>query len=222
MANLNYYAVLGVSPQASQEEIKKTYRKLALQYHPDRNRGDRTADQKIREINAAYEILGDVEARKTYDRLRLGYVDRPGAYPREEEQTETVSPLVVLERMETTLREEARREMMRLMMKNLEFIKDELEIIRERVIRKQGYDTFDEQVVLGRAEEGLQRLIDDDARRRCDHLVEIAVEMVRAGAPGWLKKSEDHQEVRKALEGAYRRGWCEGYAQACGLLYERR
>lgn len=111
---------------------------------------------------------------------------------------------------------------MRLMMKNLEFIKVELEVIRERVIRKQGYDTFDEQVVLGCAEEGIQRLIDDDARRRRDHLVEIAVEMVRSGAPGWLKKSEDHQEVRKALEGAYRKGWCEGYAQACGLLYERR
>ena len=50
---LNYYAVLGVSLQATQDEIKKSYRKLALQYHPDRNQGNRQAEQKIREVNAA-------------------------------------------------------------------------------------------------------------------------------------------------------------------------
>ena len=61
MATLNYYAVLEVSLQASQEEIKKAYRKLALQYHPDRNQGNRQAEQKIREVNAAYEILGDLD-----------------------------------------------------------------------------------------------------------------------------------------------------------------
>ena len=71
---MNYYAILGVPLQAPQEEIKKAYRKLAFQFHPDRNRGDRQAEDKIREMNAAYEILGDPEARKTYDRLRLGYV----------------------------------------------------------------------------------------------------------------------------------------------------
>ncbi len=75
MPVINYYAVLGVPLQAPHEEIKKAYRKLALQFHPDRNRGDRQAEAKIREVNAAYEILGDPEARKTYDRLRLGYVE---------------------------------------------------------------------------------------------------------------------------------------------------
>ena len=50
MATLNYYAVLDVALQASQDEIKKAYRKLALQYHPDRNKDDRQAEQKIREI----------------------------------------------------------------------------------------------------------------------------------------------------------------------------
>ena len=65
MATLNYYAVLEVTLQASQDEIKKSYRKLALQYHPDRNQGNSQAEQKIREVNAAYEILGDPEARKT-------------------------------------------------------------------------------------------------------------------------------------------------------------
>lgn len=222
MANLNYYAVLGVSPQASQEEIKKTYRKLALEHHPDRNQGDRKADQKIREINAAYEILGDPEARKTYDRLRLGHVESRNAYPPDVEPTETISPVVVLDRMETTLREEARREMLGVMMKNREFIKTELGIIRDRVIRKQGYDTFEEKVVLNRAEEGINTLITEEALRRRENLVDIAVEMVRTGAPGWMKNSEDQKQVRQALERAYRTGWCEGYAQACELFYERR
>ena len=102
MAVLNYYAVLGVSLQASQEEIKQSYRKLALQYHPDRNQGNRQAEQKIREVNAAYEILGDPAARKTYDRLRLGHVGGPISRP-EEEPEESVSPAVVLQRMEKTL-----------------------------------------------------------------------------------------------------------------------
>ena len=56
MAVLDYYAVLGVSLQASQEEIKKAYRKLALEFHPDRNRGNLQAEHKIREVNAAYEV----------------------------------------------------------------------------------------------------------------------------------------------------------------------
>ena len=73
MPVVDYYAVLGVVLQASQDEIKKAYRALALQYHPDRNRGNRQAEQKIREVNAAYEILGDPDARKTYDRMSRKY-----------------------------------------------------------------------------------------------------------------------------------------------------
>ena len=66
MAHLDYYAILGISPQASDEEIKKVYRQLALQYHPDRNRGNPEAEIRIREINAAYEILGNPEREHYY------------------------------------------------------------------------------------------------------------------------------------------------------------
>ena len=137
MANLNYYAVLEVSLQASQEEIKKSYRKLALQYHPDRNQGNRQAEQRIREVNAAYEILGDPDARKAYDRLRLGHVG-PMVSRQEEESEESPSPGVVLQRMEGTLREEARKQLLKVMMKNTDRIKEELSRIRERVIDVQG------------------------------------------------------------------------------------
>ena len=222
MATLNYYAVLGVSPQASQEEIKKAYRKLALAHHPDRNQGNRQADHKIREVNAAYEILGDPDSRKTYDRLRLGQVESPTPYPQDVEPADVVSPSVLVERMERTLRDEARREMLRLMMSKKEFIKAELAVIRERVLQRQGYDTFEEKVVLGRAEEGIGCLVTEEIQKRKANLVDIAVEMVRSGVPGWIKNPDEQAQVKKILDEAYRAGWREGYAQACELFYERR
>jgi len=222
MATLNYYAVLGVSPQASQEDIKKAYRKLALEHHPDRNQGDRQADHKIREVNAAYEILGDPDSRKTYDRLRLGHVESPSRYSPDVEPADVVSPSVVVERMEATLRDEARREMLRLLMTQREFIKAELAIIRERVVQRQGYDTFEEQVVLARADEGLDNLVTEDIQKRKANLVDVAVEMVRSSVPGWIKNATEQSQVRKLMDEAYRTGWKEGYAQACELFYERR
>ncbi|AEV17025.1 Chaperone protein dnaJ 1 [Thermus sp. CCB_US3_UF1] len=68
----DYYAILGVSREATQEEIKRAYRKLALQYHPDRNPGDKAAEERFKEINEAYAVLSDPEKRAQYDRGLLG------------------------------------------------------------------------------------------------------------------------------------------------------
>jgi len=57
MANKNYYQILGVRKNATAEEIKKAYRKLALKYHPDRTKGDKAAEEKFKEINEAYAVL---------------------------------------------------------------------------------------------------------------------------------------------------------------------
>ncbi|MCQ2307539.1 MAG: J domain-containing protein [Bacteroidales bacterium] len=65
----DYYKVLGVGRSATQDEIKKAFRKLAVKYHPDKNPGDKAAEEKFKEISEAYEVLGDAESRKKYDEL---------------------------------------------------------------------------------------------------------------------------------------------------------
>ncbi len=65
----DYYKILGVSRNASQEEIKRAYRRLALKYHPDRNKGNKEAEEKFKEINEAYAVLSDPEKRRQYDQF---------------------------------------------------------------------------------------------------------------------------------------------------------
>src|SRR5947199_3110279 len=67
-ARPDYYKILGVGKGASDEEIKKAYRKLARQYHPDRNQGDKKAEERFKEVSQAHDVLSDPEKRKAYDR----------------------------------------------------------------------------------------------------------------------------------------------------------
>ena len=69
----DYYKTLGVDRKASQDEIKKVYRKLAMKYHPDKNPDDKTAEEKFKEINEAYQVLSDSEKRARYDQLGSSY-----------------------------------------------------------------------------------------------------------------------------------------------------
>jgi molecular chaperone DnaJ len=69
MAKQDFYEVLGVSRSASSDELKRAYRKLAMQFHPDRNAGDKNAEQKFKDINEAYDVLKDDQKRAAYDRF---------------------------------------------------------------------------------------------------------------------------------------------------------
>src|SRR4029450_8193853 len=66
----DFYAVLGVSSSATQDEIKKQYRKLAAKHHPDKNPNDPKAAERFKEISDAYQVLGDADKRNHYDQMR--------------------------------------------------------------------------------------------------------------------------------------------------------
>jgi molecular chaperone DnaJ len=85
MAKRDYYEVLGVKRTASEEDIKKAYRRLARKYHPDVNPGDKSAEERFKEISQAYEVLEDPEKRKQYDSLGHAAFEgfRGGAGPRD-------------------------------------------------------------------------------------------------------------------------------------------
>lgn len=69
MADRDYYQILGVTKSSSPDEIKKAYRKLALEHHPDRNKGDKVSEEKFKEVTKAYEVLSDPAKKQTYDQF---------------------------------------------------------------------------------------------------------------------------------------------------------
>jgi curved DNA-binding protein len=83
MTYKDYYKVLGVGEKATQGEIKKAYRKLALKYHPDKARGDKAAEDRFKDVNEANEVLGDPEKRKKYDQFGADWkvYEKAGAQP---------------------------------------------------------------------------------------------------------------------------------------------
>jgi molecular chaperone DnaJ len=214
MANIDYYAVLGVARDATDDQIKKAYRKLVFEFHPDRNPGDKTAEARIREINAAYEVVGDPEARRSYERLRFGPEDVATEAPPD--------PAVILEAMEQKLHQEGQREIFALLIKDVPRIKAELALVRERTVAVQGYDTFKEPIVLDRAAEVLDGLVTAEMESRRKRLLEVALQMmasqgvVRKGDPGAVK------ELLDRFERTFRRGRLSGFRNALELFYTRR
>ena len=218
--HLDYYATLDVTPQASDEEIKRAYRKLALKYHPDRNQGNKNAEEKIREINAAYEVLGDPETRKSYERLRFGGHGRKSDFA--EEPAETVNPVVVLEAMENKLWEEGRVEIFRKLMQDLPLVKQELANIRKTTVAKLGYDKFHEEIVKMHAKHAIDSIVTPEMDERKEQLLDVALHMMLSQGVDGRGGQEGTEWVKRQLASAFHRGRVDGYCEACELLYVRR
>ena len=213
MARIDFYRVLGVSRDASDDAIKKAYRKLAFQHHPDHNPDNTQAQVKIRDLNAAYEVIGDPEKRRTYDRLNWG---------EEAAQDEAADPAVILDEMEKKLFDEGRKEVFAILMKDVKRIKAELAVIRERTVADQGYDTFKEAIIQERASEVMEELVTVEMEGRKKRLLEVATEMLLS--QGVVKQGDEGgmRLLRGQLEDVFRKGRAKGFVAALELFYERR
>src|SRR4051812_28289929 len=80
VAKRDYYETLGLSRGATEDEIKKAYRKLAMRYHPDKNPGDKAAEEHFKEVSEAYGILSDQERRGQYDRFGHAAFEQGGGF----------------------------------------------------------------------------------------------------------------------------------------------
>lgn len=212
MPKVDYYQVLGIGRGATDEEVKKAYRKLVFEYHPDRNPGNQEAEDKIRELNAAYEVLGDSEKRGTYERLRWG--DEPRDVPPD--------PGDILHEMEEKLYEEGHKEIFQLLIKDVKRTKSELAIIRERVVEEQGYDTFKKEEVDSRASEVMHEFVTPEMEERKKRLLDVALQMMVSAKVAREDDDERIKAVKELLNEVYQRGRFSGFAAALELFYERR
>ena len=212
MPRVDFYRILGVSREASDDVIKKAYRKLVFEHHPDRHPNSKEAEDKIREINAAYEVIGDAEARRNYDRLNWG----------EEFAPDVVDVAVLLEEMEKKLFDEGRKELFAMLMKDVKKIKAELAIIRERVVKDQGYDSFKESFVHARAAEVIPELATEEMEGRKKRLVEVATQMMISQGVVGRNDEGGIRSLRARLDEQFSKGRLHGFASALELFYERR
>jgi len=212
MPRVDFYRILGVSREASDDVIRKAYRKLVFEHHPDRHPNSKEAEDKIREINAAYEVIGDAEARRNYDRLNWG----------EEFAPDVVDVAVLLEEMEKKLFDEGRKELFAMLMKDVKRIRAELAIVRERVVKDQGYDSFKESFVHARAAEVIPELATEEMEGRKKRLVEVATQMMISQGVVGRNDEGGIRSLRARLDEQFSKGRLHGFASALELFYERR
>ena len=212
MPRVDFYRILGVSREASDDLIKKAYRKLVFEHHPDRNPNSKEAEEKIREINAAYEVIGDAEARRNYDRLNWG----------DEFAPDVVDVGALLEEMEKKLFDEGRKELFAVLMKDVPKIKSELALVSERVVKDQGYDSFKETLVHQRAAEIMPELATDEMEGRRKRLVDVATQMMVSQGVVGRNDEAGIRSLRARLDEQFKKGRLHGFASALELFYERR
>lgn len=138
-----------------------------------------------------------------------------------EPRAEAVDLTVILEQMERTLFNEGRKELFALLMQRVTRIKEELQIIRQRTLALQGYDSFLVQVVERRAAEIADEFLTDDMQRRAQRLIEVATEMMLSQGVAKRNDESEVRSLRNRFEASFRKGRLHGIASALELFYER-
>ena len=151
-------------------------------------------------------------ARRNYDRLNWG----------DEFADEVVDPAVILDEMEKKLFDEGRKEVFAMLMKDVPRIKAELALIRERMVKDQGYDSFKETVVHARAAEIMLELATEEMEGRRKRLVEVATQMMVSQGVVGRNDEGGIRSLRARLDEHFKKGRLQGFASALELFYERR
>src|SRR5207244_12924489 len=201
----DYYKVLGVEQDATSETIKRIYRKLAKEHHPDLHPGDKKAEDRVKEVSEAYGVLGDPQAKEEYDRLRFG------AHPTYGVKARPVNTEIFVSQTMEKLYEGGHEEIQGHLLRNIPKIREEIEVVRKVTKSKIGYDAFKPKIVEEHAHEAFAGWIDEDMIVRRSKIIHVALfNLINQGAAARNREQEVDKQQRR-LENACEEGQVAGY-----------
>ena len=211
----DYYKVLGVEQDATSETIKRIYRKLAKEHHPDLHPGDKKAEARFKEVSEAYGVLGDTQAKEEYDRLRFG------AHPTYGVKARPVNMEIFVSQAMEKLYEGGHEEIQGHLLRSIPKLRDEIEIIRKITKSKIGYDAFKPKIVEEHAREAFTGWIDEDMIVRRSKIIHVALfNLLNQGAAD-RKREHEVDKLKRRLENAWEDGQVAGYRDALEMFYQR-
>jgi curved DNA-binding protein CbpA len=211
----DYYKVLGVEQGAATEEIKRVYRMLAKENHPDLHPGDKKAEARFKDVSEAYGVLGDPHAKAEYDRLRFG------AHPTYGIKARPVNTEIFVSQAMEKLYEGGHEEIQGYLLRNIPRIREEIGAIRKITKAKIGYDAFKPKIVEEHAREAFAGWIDEDMIVRRSKIIHVALfNLLNQGAAD-RKREREVDKLMRRLENAWEDGQVAGYRDALEMFYQR-
>jgi curved DNA-binding protein CbpA len=211
----DYYKILGVEKDASVQEIRATFRRLAKESHPDHHPGDKKAEARFKEISEAYGVVGDAATKEDYDRIRFGGHGTFG--PKEK----PINPEIYVSQMLEKLYDAGHDDIQGYLLSNIPKIREELDVVRKLTKEKIGYDAFKPQIVMDHAPEAFSNWINEDMEIRRSKIIHVALfNLLKQGAAD-PKREQEVERLKRRLENAWEEGQKAGYRDALELYYQR-
>ncbi|HEY3198143.1 MAG TPA: DnaJ domain-containing protein [Nitrospirales bacterium] len=211
----DYYHVLGIEKDATLQEIKTAFRRLAKENHPDHHPGDKKAEARFKEVSEAYGVVGDAAAKGDYDRLRFG---GHGTYGVKEQP---INPEIFVSQMLEKLYEAGHSDIQGYLLNNIAKLREEIEVVRRLTKEKIGYDAFKPQIVMDHAAEAFAGWIDEEMEVRRSKIIHVALFNLLKQRAADPKRESDVDRLKKRLENAWDDGQKAGYRDALELFYQR-